>query len=454
LISPFLLPFSLAALAAGGEVTLVDGSRLSGAIEAVEEGSLSISLEADAGGQESAQDSAQESPARRGAVVPFYEVESVVFSSPAVGDAELAPAAGPLVLFHGRGALAARVARSSGQALVIEITGSGHPRGASAGEAAAASSPGAAPLTFEAPLALVSGFRLDKAHPRDDLFEADSKEPPPSTDTVYVRRGGNLLRVEGVFRGLDVESLHLEFGGSSRRLARERVFGVRFAPLASGKAESGYPALFELGPAGSFPAFLTGLRAPARAPGQGGSGGEGGGGREILFRFAGAPAGAFQALPEAAVSRVRFFSDRVLFLSAADPAAVEETPVLGARSAFPWQRDRATSGRPLELDGRRYRRGLGVHARSALEYDLGGAYRSFAAVIGLDAAAGAEAGVTFRVLADGKEILAKDLKKRDPALSVLVPVESVRRLRLEVDYGPDGLDLGDHAVWADARVIK
>ena len=58
------------------------------------------------------------------------------------------------------------------------------------------------------------------------------------------------------------------------------------------------------------------------------------------------------------------------------------------------------------------------------------------------------------VLADGKELHRKDMVHGASPELVVLPVEGIDRLRLEVDYGPDGLDLGDHADWAEARVTK
>ena len=114
----------------------------------------------------------------------------------------------------------------------------------------------------------------------------------------------------------------------------------------------------------------------------------------------------------------------------------------------------AASGATLQMAGRSYRKGIGVHPRTVLEYDIGGAYRTFAAVIGLDASAGKDAAVTFRVSADGKELLRKDMSRDEPPQTVALPLGGVKRLVLEVDFGPDGIDLGDHADWADARVAR
>jgi hypothetical protein len=220
---------------------------------------------------------------------------------------------------------------------------------------------------------------------------------------------------------------------------RQRVQGVILAPVASRIVEAEVPAVFELPGVGRFPAYLTGLRSE---PG------------EITYRFRGAPERAVKTISAALVRRVTFASDRVAFLSALEPAKVEEVPLLGTQAPFPWKRDLAAGGGPLALAGKVYRKGLGVHSRSLLEYDIGGAYRSFAAMIGLDDAAGPRGAVVFRVLGDGKEIYRKEKARGEAPERVLLPLNGVQRLRLEVDFGADGVDFCDHADWADARITR
>jgi hypothetical protein len=296
-------------------------------------------------------------------------------------------------------------------------------------------------LVLEAPTEALTAFRLREAHADDDLFESDLNAPvPPARDVVYARRGAGLLRVEGVFQSLDDEFLTLELEGTPRRMRRQSVLGVILSPVASSSVESGTPAVFELRGGCPVPAYLVGIRP--------------GNGTEVLLRFRGASPGSVAAIDTKHIERVKLSSDRVLFLSSVEPAAIEETPFIGTQSPFPWRKDLAAAGGPLQLAGKTYRKGLGVHSRSALDFDLGGRYQGFAAWIGLDDAASAEAGVTFRVLADGKEIFKKDVSRSDTPEAVLLPVPGVKRLRLEVDFGEDGTDFGDHADWADARVTK
>lgn len=402
---PYLLPFlaAAAALPAAEEgAVLLDGKSVPGRLLSVRDGAVLLD--------------------GRSEPIPLYELSALVLPGALEEPKVISFDKGPIVVFREGEVLQARVLDVSKATARLQLPATGG--------------------TLNVPTDVLKGFRLREVNAADELFEADLKEPrPPEKDIVYVRRGASLLRVQGVFEVLDEEYLTLEFEGEHRRLRRALVLGVLFAPLASAEVDSDIPAVFEVVGSGHLPASLSGVRGDGAT-------------REVLLRFRGAPTGALEALPAARVREIRFSSDRVLFLSAAQPVRVEETPLFGTAPTFPWRKDLAASGGPLQLGGRVYRRGLGVHSRSVLEYELGAKYTSFAAVIGLDDTASGDAGVTFRVAADGKEILQRDLRRGAKPESVLLPVGGVKRLQLLVDYGPDGVDFGDHADWADARVAK
>lgn len=405
-------------------MTLVDGARVAGAWLGASEAGLVI-------------DGAKDP-------IPLHAVSAVAFDPPGpeVAEAQLARAlrAGPALFFRAGESLPARVASLAGSVAAVELQ-------------PAAAAPGAR-VAIRVPLEGLAGFRLREAHAEDDVFEADlaaarKRAPeraaagePARADTVYVRRGSGLLRVEGVLRALDDEHLTLEFEGSERRLRRQLVLGVLLAPVAARAAPGGIPAVFELRDGGRFPAELAGIE-------------HGGEAQELLVlaRLPGAGAGEAARIPSGLVSRIRLASERVVFLSSLDPVKVEETPALGSAVRFPWRKDLSAAGGPLKLGGRIYRKGIGMHSRSSLEFDLRGRFQTFASTVGLEDHAGPRASVSLRVLADGRELFRKDAASGSAAEAVTLSIAGVGRLRLEVDYGADGLDLGDYAAWADARVV-
>ena len=117
------------------------------------------------------------------------------------------------------------------------------------------------------------------------------------------------------------------------------------------------------------------------------------------------------------------------------------------------------------MAGRIYRKGLGVHSYSLLEYELAPDDARFQATIGLDdsarpfsnaVAASDVATVVFRVKVDGNKLFEKEMSWKDAPVPIEVSIKG-DRLSLEVDFG--GVEGStnstlDRANWADARLVK
>lgn len=139
------------------------------------------------------------------------------------------------------------------------------------------------------------------------------------------------------------------------------------------------------------------------------------------------------------------------------PAKVEQTGFLGP--AWPWRRGRSVRGRPLRLLTDRgvetFDHGIGTHPRTVLTYDLGGKYRRFEAVVGLDPKSGRRGSAVVRVLVDGKEQPLPDLLKLSAgnAVPVRVDVAGAKQLSLSIDFGPNAGVQAD-VNWAEARLVE
>src|SRR5262249_59921721 len=115
---------------------------------------------------------------------------------------------------------------------------------------------------------------------------------------------------------------------------------------------------------------------------------------------------------------VRFPLDDVIALSVQGGAAVylselkakkfEHNPYLGA--SWPYVLDGSVDRRDLRLGGSVFDRGVGLHTDSRLTYDLGGRYRRFEALVGLDERTGKAGSARVGVLVDGKPA---DLGKKE-----------------------------------------
>jgi hypothetical protein len=135
-----------------------------------------------------------------------------------------------------------------------------------------------------------------------------------------------------------------------------------------------------------------------------------------------------------------------------EPATVEQTPYFGRLLSY--RRDQSLNGGNLKMKGKVYSKGLAVHSRCVLSYALDGQFTVFKTTLGFDDAAGSRGNVACRVLADGKELFSKpDLRADQDPQSLELPVQGVKLLSLEVDFGEDE-DVGDRVIWAEARLFR
>ncbi|HET6883425.1 MAG TPA: NPCBM/NEW2 domain-containing protein, partial [Pirellulales bacterium] len=157
-------------------------------------------------------------------------------------------------------------------------------------------------------------------------------------------------------------------------------------------------------------------------------------------------------VPRSVVTRIVFRNGKLTYLSDLDPESVEETPFFGRLMSY--RRDQSLDGGPLKLKDKTYAKGLAVHSRSVLSYDLDGEYETFKATVGFDVSSQGRGRVVCRVLGDGRELFAEpDLAATGEPRNVEVSVASVKQLSLEVDFG-EAEDTGDRLLWADARLFR
>ncbi len=113
--------------------------------------------------------------------------------------------------------------------------------------------------------------------------------------------------------------------------------------------------------------------------------------------------------------------------------------------------DRMFSGEKIEVDGVRYRKGLGCKGTSTVMYKVEGKARTFEAIVSIDGATEEEAMGRFRVLNEDKfggRVLydSGKMKWGDKAKRISIDVSDVEFLMLEFT------GKGAYGVWADAAV--
>jgi hypothetical protein len=163
-------------------------------------------------------------------------------------------------------------------------------------------------------------------------------------------------------------------------------------------------------------------------------------------------AGARVTYPDAGrLTRLDFSKGKLTYLSDLEPTAVVETST--EDHVFHFRRDANLDGGPLRMGGEAYAKGLGVHSRTVLTYDIGGEYREFRAVLGVDEGVLTDARVQVVIEGDGRELYKAEVGRKDPPRPVALDVKGVRQLRVIVQSA-GLLDLGAQVNLGEARVSK
>ncbi len=258
-----------------------------------------------------------------------------------------------------------------------------------------------------------------KARGTEDLLLARSKD-------------GEVVPIAGILEGLKADRLSLNYREKVRSLPLKQVEGFVLAARPEPKPAGDLQASFAL----EGGVILSGRLAEITPAAW------------VIEPSWGRPL----KVPPAEVRGVRFRGGQMTFLSDLVPSQVEETPYFGRKN--PHRKDLALDGGPLRLDGRAYAKGLAVHSRTALTYDLERRFARFEATVGFDESGRKKGRVDCRAFADGKEIYANpDLRADGPSTRLSLPVAGADQLRIVVDFGA-GEDTGDRVIWADARLYR
>lgn len=261
-------------------------------------------------------------------------------------------------------------------------------------------------------------------------------ERPTRKDLLVIRKGDVLDHLDGVVGDVSDTAANFLLDGDQISVKRERIFGIIFSRKELPPAKEAVRL--------EFPGGDTLLV------------------RQVIFQR-----GAWQvlgtsghqfSLPAESIQRLDYSQGKVVYLSALEPREVKYTPFWDF--VFEYQRDRHLFGGPLRVGGRAYARGLAIHSKTLLRYRLGGEYRRFLALMGLDPEITYDtqhpetrALVRVEIRGDGRSLFAADVRAGDPPQPLDLPVEGVADLEILVDFG-DNSDIGDRLHLAEARVVK
>lgn len=341
--------------------------------------------------------------------VPLEAVESVVFDA-------REPAAlvdSPFVLLRSAQRLLGVLSGGEGKDLLVNVHGA---RGAT-----------------RVPLAFVAAVRVAaKPLAEDGGFAQDLLKPDAAADWLYALQGERVRRLSVTVKEVRAREILVDFTGTERTLPLERVYGMVFAQ------RSGAPP-----PSQALPLVRLGLRRHEPVVGRLAAMDQ----QDLTLVLA---EGGELRFPREQVMRMRVRSPRCVFLSDLEPARVEQTPAL--ERVWPWVRDQAPGGQPIRLGGVAYEHGLVLIPRTRLSFAVPPGFARFETTVGLEDRAGPKGHAVFRILGDDKVLFdSGPFPYGTPPKPVSLDVRSVKTLTLEADFG-DHLDLGDHCVFADARM--
>jgi hypothetical protein len=304
-----------------------------------------------------------------------------------------------------------------------------------AGESLKVDHPDWGQLTF--PVAQVRTVQIAAEEPALAAAWKQLTERTTKKDLLIIRKGDVLDHLDGVIGAIDDQSVNFLYDGESVSVKRDKVYGLIYSQKpASGAKDSvrvefaGGDWLMSRGVTWAEDKWQIQL----------------GGDRQF-------------AAPPVSIQRLDYSQGKVLYLSAVEPREVNYTPYFDF--VFEYQRDRHLFGGPLRLGGRTYSRGLAIHSKTVLRYRLGGEYRRFTAMLGLDPEIKHDPGkpetrreARFEVRGDGRVLFAKDVLAGDAPEPLDLAVDGIVDLELVVDFGRDNSDIGDRVHLGDAKVLK
>jgi hypothetical protein len=151
---------------------------------------------------------------------------------------------------------------------------------------------------------------------------------------------------------------------------------------------------------------------------------------------------------------------RLCYLSDLAPAVAGVAAPFGDDLGMTWPPcvDGSVGGGPLAAGGKRFARGIGVHAPSASRWKLGGEWHELHGLIAVDdgsTALAAHGSVVFRVLVDGKPAFESEVLHGGDGPRALPKIDltGAKELALEVTDAGDGF-AGDRADWLELTLLR
>jgi hypothetical protein len=283
---------------------------------------------------------------------------------------------------------------------------------------------------IDIPLEIVASFEADRmAQPRSDRRLAFLRQPsPPSEDRLLLTNGDAL---SGFITAVKGDRILFESSLGEQEISIDLILLARLANQP-GKAPGEKRAVVHLRHGGRLTTSSVSWRQD-----------------EIEARWLRGKVVHFD-LEE--VSMIEFLGGRWEWLTSHEPVEAQHTPMFSLD--WPYRRDVNVLGNPLRIAGERFNRGIGVHSRSLLAFELRGRYREFVTAFGLDDESGLLADVDVSIRVDGQtRFEQKSVKASGLNGPIRLNVTDASRLDLLVDFGQNG-DIQDRFDWIEPGLIR
>ena len=164
--------------------------------------------------------------------------------------------------------------------------------------------------------------------------------------------------------------------------------------------------------------------------------------------------GQERQVPLASVISIEQLNGPVSWLSARIPTSTLHVPY-SSETLFPPRMDKNYRGNPLRFGKTVYSRGIGVHSKSVVVFDIPPDYIAFRTQYAIDTDdANDKADVTVRILLDSEVAHEKEHFRAGTLAPVLViETKGHKTLTLEVDYGAN-MDTQDRFNWIEPALLK
>ncbi len=287
------------------------------------------------------------------------------------------------------------------------------------------------------PLAAVAAIRFQSSDPAVDARWAELVQSAPDDDLLIVRNGDVLDRLDGTLSGLDADTLTFLVG--DQRVPIDRTRPKLFGLVTARSSGDRKPPVGEL-------RLRNGDRLPVESLALAGD--------VVQASVAGIPANIRWSV----IETIDLGRGKVRFLSDMEPRTLEHIPYVGVTaldSVFDVLKDHSDAGpdAPIRIDRQSFSRGLVIHSRTKLVYRLGGEYQRFVAVAGIEQLVRPRGDLDLIISADGRELFRQNIKGTDEPISLDLDVSGANELTIFVDFAGNA-DISDHLALGDARIIK